>query len=45
VRISPHTAEVARQLELVQDAMKRYRHTLRELAKGAEWLRVHSRPV
>ena len=33
VRISPHTAEVARQMEQVQDVMRRYRHTLRELAK------------
>jgi putative addiction module antidote len=33
VRLSPHTAEVARQMEVVQDVLKRYRHTLRELAK------------
>lgn len=33
LRLSPHTAEVARQMEVVQDVMKRYRHTLRELAK------------
>lgn len=33
VRLSPHKAEVARQMEVVQDVMKRYRHTLRELAK------------
>ena len=31
--MSPHKAEVARQLEVVQDVMKRYRHTMRELAK------------
>ena len=33
LRMSPHKAEVARQMEVVQDVMKRYRHTLRELAK------------
>ena len=33
LRLSPHKAEVARQMEGVQDVMKRYRHTLRELAK------------
>jgi len=33
VHLSPHKAEVARQMEVVQDVMKRYRHTLRELAK------------
>ena len=33
LRLSPHKAEVARQMEVVQDVMKRYRHTLRELAK------------
>ena len=33
LRVSPHKAEVARQMEVVQDVMKRYRHTLRELAK------------
>jgi putative addiction module antidote len=33
LRLSPHNAEVARQMEVVQDVMKRYRHTLRELAK------------
>jgi putative addiction module antidote len=33
LRLSPHRAEVARQMEVVQDVMKRYRHTLRELAK------------
>ena len=31
--MSPHKAEVARQMEVVQDVMKRYRHTMRELAK------------
>jgi hypothetical protein len=31
--LSPHKAEVARQMEAVRDVMKRYRHTLRELAK------------
>ncbi|MDL5054791.1 AbrB/MazE/SpoVT family DNA-binding domain-containing protein [Oscillatoria laete-virens NRMC-F 0139] len=33
LRLSPQKAEVARQMEVVQDVMKRYRHTLRELAK------------
>lgn len=33
LRLSPHRAEVTRQMEGVQDVMKRYRHTLRELAK------------
>ena len=33
LRMSPHNAEVARQMEKVQDVMKRYRNTLRELAK------------
>jgi len=33
LRLSPHNADVARQMEAVQDVMKRYRHTMRELAK------------
>ena len=33
LRLSPHQAEVARQMEVAQDIMKRYRNTLRELAK------------
>lgn len=33
LRVSPHRAEVTRQMEVAQDVMKRYRHTLRELAK------------
>ena len=33
LRMSPHKAEVARQMEVAQDVMKRYRHTLRELAR------------
>lgn len=33
LRLSPTNAEVTRQMEVVQDVMKRYRHTLRELAK------------
>jgi len=33
LRLSPSKAEVLRQMEVVQDVMKRYRHTLRELAK------------
>ena len=33
LRLSPSKAEVTRQMEVVQDVMKRYRHTLRELAK------------
>jgi putative addiction module antidote len=33
LRMSPHKAEVARQMEAVQDVMKRYPHTLRELGK------------
>ena len=33
LRISPHRPEVARQLAVVQDVLKRYRNTLRELAK------------
>jgi hypothetical protein len=31
--LSPSKEEVTRQMEVVQDVMKRYRHTLRELAK------------
>jgi putative addiction module antidote len=33
LRISPHKAEVAKQLAVAQDVLKRYRNTLRELAK------------
>jgi len=33
VRLSPHKEEVTRQMDVVQDVIKRYRHTLRELAK------------
>lgn len=33
LRVSAARAEVTRQMEVVQDVMKRYRHTLRELAK------------
>ncbi len=33
LRISQHRPEVAQQLAVVQDVLKRYRHTLRELAK------------
>jgi putative addiction module antidote len=33
LHLSPHKVEVSRQMEVVQDLMKRYRHTLRELAK------------
>ena len=33
LRLSPTKAEVSRQMEVVQDIMKRYRNTLRELAK------------
>lgn len=33
LRLSPTTAEVTRQMNVVQDLMKRYRHALRELAK------------
>ena len=33
LRLSPTKAEVSRQMEVVQDLMKRYRNTLRELAK------------
>jgi antitoxin component of MazEF toxin-antitoxin module len=33
LRMSPHKAEVARQMEVAQDVMKRYRHTMLELAK------------
>lgn len=33
LRLSPASSEVTRQMELVQDVMGRYRHTLRELAK------------
>jgi putative addiction module antidote len=33
LRLSPSKAEVTRQLDAVRDVMKRYRHTLRELAK------------
>lgn len=33
LRLSPSKVEVTHQMEVAQDAMKRYRHTLRELAK------------
>ena len=33
LRLSPTKADVNRQMEVVRDVMKRYRHTLRELAK------------
>lgn len=33
VRLAAAKADVSRQMEVVQDVMKRYRHTLRELAK------------
>jgi putative addiction module antidote len=33
LRLSPHNADVARQMEVAQEVMKRYRHTMRELAK------------
>lgn len=33
LRISPHSDSVAQQMAVVQDVMKRYRNTLRELAK------------
>ena len=33
LRLSPTKAEVTHQMEIVQDLMKRYRHTLQELAK------------
>ena len=33
LRLSPRKAEVARQLDVAQDVIKRYRDTLRELAK------------
>jgi putative addiction module antidote len=33
LRLSPTKAEVTRQMEVVRGVMKRYRHTLRELAK------------
>ena len=33
LRVSPTKPEVARQLEVAQGIMRRYRHTLRELAK------------
>jgi putative addiction module antidote len=33
LRISQHKPEVAKQLEAAQDVLKRYRNTLRELAK------------
>jgi putative addiction module antidote len=33
LRMSPTRAEVTRQLEVAQDIMRRYRNTLRELAK------------
>jgi putative addiction module antidote len=33
LHLSPSKAEVTRQMEVAQDIMKRYRHTLRELAK------------
>ena len=33
LRMSPTKPEVARQLEVAQDIMRRYRNTLRELAK------------
>lgn len=33
LRLSPTSADVTRQMAVVQDLMKRYRNTLRELAK------------
>ena len=33
VRLSPTTVEVRRQLDVAQDVIRRYRSTLRELAK------------
>jgi len=33
LRLSPTTVEVARQMTVAQDLMKRYRNTLRELAQ------------
>jgi putative addiction module antidote len=33
LRVSPSPAEVLRQLKAAEDVMRRYRHTLRELAK------------
>ena len=33
LRLSAANAEVTRQMEVVQNVMKRYRHALRELAK------------
>ena len=33
LRLSSAKPEVTRQMEVAQDVMKRYRHTLRELAK------------
>ena len=33
LRMSPTNPEVTRQLNIVQDVIHRYRHTLRELAK------------
>jgi putative addiction module antidote len=33
LRISQHKPEVAKQMAVVQDVLKRYRNTLRELAK------------
>jgi putative addiction module antidote len=33
LRVSPHKAEVAQQLQVAQGVLKRYRNTLRELAK------------
>ena len=33
LRMSPSKAEVTRQMEVAQSVMKRYRHTLRELAR------------
>lgn len=33
LRLSPSKTEITSQMEMAQDVMKRYRHTLRELAK------------
>jgi hypothetical protein len=33
MNLSAYRAEVSRQMNVVQDVMDRYRHTLRELAK------------
>ena len=33
LRLAPTTPEVVAQLEVAQDVLRRYRHTLRELAK------------